>query len=199
MTLEEANNLEISLIKEFKANEPNFGYNLRDGGSNGKHNEETKLRMKENHADYSGENHPRYGTHCSEETKKKISEANKKYSGEKHPFYGRHHTEESKKKMSEAHKKIPISQKAIQRSIEVHKGTHLSQSQKDAISKANSGANNKRSKPVICLETEEIFANAGEASKMKNVSRDGIYRCCNGKIKTCGGYHWKYVSDIEKE
>lgn len=127
LTLEEANNLEVNLIKEFKANDPSFGYNLKTGGSNGKPNEETKLRMKENHADFSGENHPKYGTHCSEETKKKLSKSNKKYSGENHPFYGRHHTEETKKKMSEAHKKIPVSQKAIQRSIEVNKGRHLSQ------------------------------------------------------------------------
>lgn len=32
--------------------------------------------MRKNHKDYSGENHPQYGTHRSEETKNKLRELN---------------------------------------------------------------------------------------------------------------------------
>lgn len=199
LTFEQANFLEEKLIKELKSNEPEYGYNLKSGGSNGIPNEEVKQKMKDNHADYSGENHPKYGTNCSEETKNKIREANKKYKGENHPFYGKHHSEEAKKKMSEAHKKIPVSQKALERSIEVNKGKHLTKDHKEAISKANSGANNKRSKPVICLETNEIFDSAGEASRKKNVSKDVLIRCCNKKVKTCGGLHWEYIENIKNQ
>lgn len=39
--------------------------------------EETKRKIKENHADFKGVNHPMYGKHCSEETKRKISKAHK--------------------------------------------------------------------------------------------------------------------------
>lgn len=199
LTFEQANALEEKLIKELKSNEPEYGYNLKSGGSNGVPNEEAKRNMKDNHADYSGKNHPRYGTHCSEETKNKIRESNKKYKGENHPFYGRHHSEEAKKKMSESHKKIPVSQKAIERSIEVNKGRHLTEDHKKAISKANSGANNKQSKPVICLETNEIFASAGEASRKKNVSKDVLIRCCNKKVKTCRGFHWEYIENMKNQ
>lgn len=76
-----------------------------------KHSEETKRKMRENHANVSGINHPNYGKHLSEQhrkrigdgnrnkfvssdTRKKLSELNK----------GKHHTEESKKKMREAQK-----------------------------------------------------------------------------------------------
>ena len=39
--------------------------------------EETKRKISENHADFSGKNHPLYGKHHSEETRKKISKSNK--------------------------------------------------------------------------------------------------------------------------
>ena len=35
--------------------------------------EETKKKMSENHVDYSGQNNPNFGKHCSDETKGKIS------------------------------------------------------------------------------------------------------------------------------
>ena len=38
---------------------------------------ETKQKIRENHADFKGVNHPKYGKHCSEETKRKISKAHK--------------------------------------------------------------------------------------------------------------------------
>ena len=38
-----------------------------------KRSEETKQKIKNNHADFSGKNHPLYGSHHSEETKKKLS------------------------------------------------------------------------------------------------------------------------------
>jgi len=69
--------------------------------------EETKKKIKENHADTSGNKNPMYGKtgeqcywfgkHLSENTKKKLSLA---MSGENHPFYGKHHTKERKDSMS---------------------------------------------------------------------------------------------------
>lgn len=37
-----------------------------------KRSDETKQRIKDNHADFSGKNHPLYGKHHNEETKKKV-------------------------------------------------------------------------------------------------------------------------------
>ena len=48
--------------------------------------EKAKIKMKENHADYSGEKHPMYGKHHTQETKNKISKAlTEIYSGGKGP------------------------------------------------------------------------------------------------------------------
>lgn len=41
------------------------------------------------------------------------------------------------------------------------------------------------------------FDSPQEASEKTNVSKDGIYKCCNGKIKSSGGYKWKYSNDSE--
>lgn len=46
-------------------------------------------------------------------------------------------------------------------------------------------------KPVVCVETGEIFANAQVASESLGLSRNAVGMCLRGYFKTCGGYHWK--------
>lgn len=123
LTLDEANELEISLIQSLNSTNPSIGYNNRGGGSNGEMTEEAKRKI--------GEAHRGIGHACSEETKKKVSESLKEYygthkhhalgthyseerrkliseaiKGENNPFYGKYHTEEAKKKISEKQKEI---------------------------------------------------------------------------------------------
>lgn len=64
---------------------------------------------------------------------------------------------------------------------------------------ANHGTRNKRAgekhrRQVICIETGELFESIVDAERKINSQHIGD--CCRGKIKTSGGYHWKYV---EKE
>ena len=72
------------------------GYNLKEGGGNGKPSEESRQKMSDAKSD---EKHPMYGKEHTEETKQKISKAQ---TDEKNHFYGKEHTEEAKQKMSEA-------------------------------------------------------------------------------------------------
>lgn len=58
-----------------------------------KHSKETRQKMKENHADYSGRNHPMFGRTLLTETKRKIGIASKGRN------IGRKHTEEAKEKI----------------------------------------------------------------------------------------------------
>jgi len=51
----------------------------------------------------------------------------------------------------------------------------------------------KISKPVICIELNTTFQNSLEAKKHLGVDNSSIIKCCRGKLKTCGGYHWKYA------
>lgn len=50
----------------------------------------------------------------------------------------------------------------------------------------------KISKPVICIETDEIFVSITEAAKKHDVTIGAISRALRGKSKTCCGLHWSY-------
>lgn len=65
-----------------------------------------RQRIKENHADCSGEKNSFYGKKHTDETKQKISNSRKgKCVGKENPFYGKTHTEETIKKIKEANAK----------------------------------------------------------------------------------------------
>lgn len=54
--------------------------------------------------------------------------------------------------------------------------------------------------PVVCIETGEIFSSQKEAGESKDIySLRHICECCKGKLKTCGGYHWRYATKEEAE
>ena len=48
-------------------------------------------------------------------------------------------------------------------------------------------------KEVVCIETGEVFVNATQAGKSTGIARQHINACCNGKRKSAGGKHWKYL------
>lgn len=55
--------------------------------------------------------------------------------------------------------------------------------------------NPKLSKMVMCLETGEIYCSMREAGDQLNLEAANICRCCRGERTTCGGLHWKYLTD----
>lgn len=61
--------------------------------------------------------------------------------------------------------------------------------------RAFSGFNNPRSKPVMCIETQEIFGSSGEVERKLGISRKSVSAACTGLKgqKTAGGYHWKFI------
>ena len=96
LTKTEADELEKKLIKEWRLLNPEYGYNLHEGGANGSVSDVAKQNMSKAK---SGVNHPWYGKHLPEAIRKKISESK---NGTNNSFYGKHHTEETKKKIREA-------------------------------------------------------------------------------------------------
>lgn len=76
-------------------------------------------------------------------------------------------------------------------------GKHHTDKAKELNRQAHLGANNKMSKPVVCVETGEIFASQGEAGRIKKCDSTTINKCCREIKKTAGGYHWRYATQEE--
>lgn len=57
----------------------------------------------------------------------------------------------------------------------------------------------KNVKPVICIETGEVFPSIRFAGRVKGIGNKEISLCCRNKprYKTAGGYHWKYAEEAD--
>lgn len=85
----------------------------------------------------------------------------------------------------------------IDRIIEAHKGKQLSEETKRKLSEANKGKPNyKNRKPILQYTKDNVFIREWESiisiNLELNINIASICLCCQGKLKTCGGYIWKY-------
>ena len=65
---------------------------------------------------------------------------------------------------------------------------------KEATIKAEGKRSSKLCKPVICIETGEVFSSATDAAEYMGVHFTMISSACIGKVKTCKGKHFCYLS-----
>lgn len=56
--------------------------------------------------------------------------------------------------------------------------------------------NHPQAIPVVCVETGEEFSCAKEAGDKLHLDNSSISKCCKGKAKTCGGYHWRFAKEV---
>lgn len=120
---------------------------------------------------------------------------------ENHPMYGKKHRDETKQKISEARKGKTISEETRQKISASQKGKKMSEESKAKIREsAINGSYNKRS--VVQLTKDCIliqrYQSSAEAERQTGIKRDNIWRCCNLRNKTAGGYIWRYVEDWEE-
>lgn len=127
------------------------------------------------------------GEKRSQETKDKISEKVNLYFKNNHGYwYGKHIPSEAIKKQKETKRLNPY---------------HHTEEWKKNHSQQLKGANNVKSRPVRCITTNEIFANAKEASESyKGADCSRIHKCCKGYGKSSGKHpitgeklRWEYV------
>lgn len=159
-------------------NNPMYGVH-RFGDENpmyGRHHSELsrkKIGEKSKERLSNSENHPMYGKHPSEETIQKLKDNHADFKGEKHPMYGRRHTTESRQKMSMAHKG------------------------------KKTGKDNVASKQVVqytlCGEFVNCFDSMRLASLETGIAQSSISRCVNDKLKSAGGFVWKYKNKNEEQ
>lgn len=169
LSKEEAEHKEFELITEHKSNNKEYGYNIDNGGN--------------------------YGGSRSKETRKKISQSlkrtlNTKEGKETHSkaSIGRKHNEEWKRMMSELHSGKIVSQDTREKISNANKGKNHSEETKNKISKT-------MSIPIICIETGVVFIGIRDAERKTGISSANISKCINNKLKTAGGYHWKYYDE----
>lgn len=201
---EEAEQIEIELIKKYKSDNREFGYNILKGGNvskgmseevrkemsikrKGKHYSPrtefkkghkpwtTGKKMSEQHRKILSEAHK--GQKLSEETKRKLSKNNARY------WKGKKRSPETIKKMSEG----------LKGKASWIKGKHHSLETKKKISASKKGTISVQRKKVLCVETQIIYESLTKTGEKTNISIGHISQCCNKKRKTAGGYHWKYV------
>lgn len=193
LSKEDACEMEILLIKQFKSNNKNFGYNISSGGESGRlgvvASEDSKEKMRK----------AKIGKKLSEEHKRKISESGKGrvFSLETREKIriantGRKHTEEEKIKMSEkaTGRKQSEATKDKRRKMMVGENNHFYG--KKHTETAKSKVSEKNSKKVVCLETGEVFKSAVFASRCLGLNSSAVSGSINGKSKSAGGFHWKY-------
>ena len=84
----------------------------------------------------------------------------------------------------EEHSKIDSKCKRVGKA---HKGKKLSEEHIRKIGEANS-------KKILCVETGIVFESTMDAYRKTGISQSNISRACNGKLKTTGGYHWKFYN-----
>ena len=51
----------------------------------------------------------------------------------------------------------------------------------------------KRKKKVYCLTTNTKYESAAEAARATKTERANISACCAGRLKSAGGYKWRYA------
>lgn len=61
---------------------------------------------------------------------------------------------------------------------------------------AKGNLNSKRCKPVICIDTGEVYTSATDAANANGTTVWGVSTVCLGKIKTANGKRFCYVQDF---
>ena len=173
-------NGELILDKDIKSNGKNKEYSIENCMFVS--STENSIQAVKTREHLQGENHPNWGKSLSEETRKKISEALKgkfvgennpnygshKLKGENNPMYGKQHSEEARKKMSENHADY-------------------------------SGGKHPHSKKIIQYDKQwnliKIWDCIMDVERELKINHSDISRCCRGKLKTTGGFIWRYVEE----
>lgn len=112
-----------------------------------------------------------------------------------------------KKRLSEVNKGKRPSDKCILSSVNSRKGKKLSKEHIEKLRQTRIGnkngmfgvhrfdANNPNSKKVYCIELDRIFLTINNACDFIKKDRSTLHLCLQGKLKTAGGYHWRYADE----
>ena len=201
LTQEDAEKMEIDLIKKHDSRLPN-GYNSETGGSvNFKLSDDAKRKLREAHL----------GKKLSEETKRKMPESRKgkkgvrlfgkdnpnygnhKLAGKNNPFYGKKHSEESIEKMRAFQRGRKLSEETKRKMSKSHKG--LIDGEKNPMYGALGEKHHAAKRVDQFTKSGEFVKRWGSIADVERelgIAHNSISRCCKGNLKSCGGFVWRY-------
>lgn len=133
------------------------------------------------------------GRKMSKESREKMSNSHKgKPSARKGMKLSKEHIEQISKRNSG--KRASIATEFKNGSIPWNKGIKCSEETRKKLSESNKGRIATNKKKVLCIETGIIYPSLSEAAKENGIKYPcNISFACNGKIKSCGGFHWRYI------
>ena len=133
-----------------------------------------------------------FNCHLTEEVKSKISESNKKA-----------YQNQELRNLRSINALIQWSNSEIKEKIMgsnngMYGKCHTEESkQKMRDKKVGKRSFRRNTTPVLCIELNKEFDDATEAGKELSLDGSAILKVCQGKRKTCGGYHWKFLNTRE--
>lgn len=136
---------------------------------------------------------------------KKTSESRKKQSErmirEKHFNYGKHLSQETREKISKSQIRRKQDPEVVAKRVKSQIRGKRSEETKRKMSESAKKYSKNKWVPIMCVETEQIFNSIMEAESFLGLNNAHLSECCRSQnhCKTSGGYHWIYVSDIDKE
>lgn len=153
---------EICYINKYDSMNRSYGYNLTSGG---------QLRKNS----------------ISKETRDKISHAVKN-------SYVNSELKEIRRLQRLEYWADPKNKEKIIGQNNVMYGIHHTDESKRKMSEHKKGIRSWRRNvtPVLCIESNQIYNDATDAGKILNLDSSTILKVCQGKRKTCGGYHWEF-------
>lgn len=169
---EDLDKYERDYINKYNTIAPN-GYNLREGGNGGRHNQETKIKISES---------------------LKQNRTNRIYCKSQ---LGKPHTEQIKNKISNALKgKKKNSETIAKRNLTISLYDEDKKKEiAEKISKTKKG-NVKSSRIVeqydLNMNFINFFPTINDAASFIGVCGSSISRCCKGQYKTVKGYIWRF-------
>lgn len=190
---EQAEKIEISLIKEYDSANRDNGYNIALGGNSNAPTKETKEKtsasVKKFWADDDNKkkmSNAMCGAVRTDEAKKNISEAQKK----------RFSNQTERIAISERQKGKKRSETAKRKTSESLKQYYANAENKAQFFKAHEGVNRAtHARAVTCIETGEIFEAVIDAEKKFGIDHRNITAVCKGKRKKAGGFSWAYYGE----
>lgn len=167
LTKEKAEQKEIELIKQYKCNKREYGYNIENGGHhNGKMSKETQEKILKHII----------GRKVSEETREKMSLAQ----------IGKKHTAETKKKLSESHKGKKYNFKKEYINVLINRCKENAKKQAKKICQYDLENN-----------LLKIWNSSREIEKELGYNHSNIIQCCKQKygFRTLKGFKWRYLDE----